>query len=173
MTGRGQRPWRAMRRRRAGPGGLGARETGVDRTPPPPGHAPAGAPVGSTPAAERPTETKRCGTAQTERPRPPGEASTTGAVQRALALKPGSFRYAYRTGQAARCRDVERSLENRMETSTSVRQTPEDDALSLRTSRIGAVRLLPSRIPVPRNRIYIGARVVVLTTMIHNPLALT
>ena len=80
------------------------------------------------------TETKRCGAARTERPRPPGEASTTGAAQRALALEPGSFRYAYRTGHAARCRDVARSLENRMETSTLVGQTPEDDALSLRTS---------------------------------------
>ena len=67
MTGRGQRPWRAVRRGRAGPGGLGPGETGVDRTPPPPGHAPAGAPMGSTSAAERRTETKRCAAALHER----------------------------------------------------------------------------------------------------------
>ena len=91
--------------------------------------------MGSTSAEERRKESKRGGAARTERPRPPGEASTTGAAQRALALEPGSFRYAYRTGQAARCRDVARSLENRMETTTSVPKPREDGALSLRTSR--------------------------------------
>ena len=142
MAGRGQRPRRAVRRESAGPGGLGPRETRVDRTPPPPGHALAGVPVRSTPPAERRTETKWGGAARTERPRPPGEASTTGAAQRALALEPGCFRYAYRIGHAARRRDVARSLENRMETSTLVPQTREASALSLRTPRIcGQTRL--------------------------------
>ena len=136
MTGRGQRARMAVRRGRAGPGGCGQPETGVDRTSPAPGHAPAGTPVGPTPAAARRTETKQCGAARTERPRPTGKASTTGAAQRALALEPGSFRYDYRIGQAARCRDVARSLENRMETTTSVLQPPEDAAPSLRTSRV-------------------------------------
>ena len=124
-----------MRRGSAGPGGPAPRATRVDRPLPAPGHPPAGAPVGSTPTAERRKESKRRSAVRTERPSPPGEASTTGAAQRALVLEPGSFRYAYRTGQAARCRDVARSLENRMETTTSVPQTQEDGASSLRTSR--------------------------------------
>ena len=143
IAGRGQRARMAVRRGSAGPGGRGPRETRVDRMPPPPGHAPAGAPVGSTPAAERRTGTKRGGAARSERPRPPGEASTTGAAQRALALEPGSFRYAYRTGHAARCRDIARSLENRMETTTLVPQTREDGALSLRISRTSYARISP------------------------------
>ena len=56
MAGRGQRARMAVRRGSASPGRRGPRETRVDRPPPPPGHAPAGAPVGSTPAAERRTE---------------------------------------------------------------------------------------------------------------------
>ena len=92
--------------------------------------------MGTTSAEERRKESKRGGAARTERLRPSGEASKTGAAQRALVLEPGSFRYAYRTGHAARCRDVARSLENRMETTTSVLQTREDGALSLRTSRV-------------------------------------
>ena len=138
----------AVRRGSAGPGGRGPRETRVDRTLPAPGHAPAGAPVGSRPAAERQTGTKRGGAARTERPCPPGEASTTGAAQRALALEPRSFRYAYRAGHAARCRDVARSLENRMETTASVPQTREDGALSLRTSRIGGTTVRIARFAV-------------------------
>ena len=136
MAGRGERAGMAVRRGRAGRAGRGQRETGVDRTPPPPGPAPAGAPVGSTPAAERRKKSKRGGAARPERPRPHGEASTTGAAQRALALEPDSFRYAYRTGHAARCRDVARSRENRMKTTKSVPQTREDAALSPRTSRV-------------------------------------
>ena len=135
MAGRGERAGMAVRRGRAGRAGRGQLETGVDRTPPPPGPAPAGAPVGSTPAAERRKKSKRGGAARPERPRPHGEASTTGAAQRALALEPDSFRYAYPTGHAARCRDVARSRENRMKTTTSVPQTREDAALSPRTSR--------------------------------------
>ena len=98
--------------------------------------------MGSTSAEERRMESKRGGAARTERLRPPGEASTTGAAQRALVLEPGSFRYAYRTGLAARCRDIARSLENRMETTTSVLQTREDGALSLRTSRVHRQRIV-------------------------------
>ena len=69
-------------------------------------------------------------------PRPPGEGSTTGTAQRALALEPRRFRYAYRTGHAARRGDVTRSIENRMDTITSMAQAREDAPFSLRTSRI-------------------------------------
>lgn len=103
--------------------------------------------MGSTSAAERRKESKRGGAARTERRLPPGEASTTGAAQRARVLEPRSFRYAYRTGQAARCRDLARSLKNRMETSTSVPQTREDGALSLRTSRTYAFVRRPLDLP--------------------------
>ena len=147
-----------MRRGRAGPVGVGPRETGVDRTPPRRGHAPVETPAGSTVAVERWTGSKRgrrlparpdSGPARTERPRPLGEAWTTGAAQRALALEPGCFRYAYRLGHAARRCDVTRSLENPMETITSVAQTREGAACSLRTSRTssnpgGAVRTHPA-----------------------------
>ena len=68
-------------------------------------------------------------------PRPPGEGSTTGTAQRALALEPCRFRYAYRAGHAARRRDVTRSIENRMDTITSMAQAREDAPFSLRTSR--------------------------------------
>ena len=159
MAGRGERAGMAVRRGRAGRAGRGQRETGVDRTPPPPGPAPAGAPVGSTPAAERRKKSKRGGAARPERPRPHGEASTTGAAQRALALEPDSFRYAYRTGHAARCRDVARSLENRMKTTTSVPQTREDAALSPRTSRINApYPFAPELIRVRSHRFVTGTR---------------
>ena len=95
------------------PGGGGHRytETGVDRTPPRGGNATAGTSAGSTAAVERWTETKRRGPPQsgpgsdpplTDRPLTLGEASTTGVAKRALALEPGRFRYAYRTGRAAR-----------------------------------------------------------------------
>ena len=133
-----------MRRGGAGPVGVGPRETGVDRTPPRRGHAPDKTPAGSAVAVERWTGPKRggrlparpdSGPAGTERPRPPGEAWTTGAAQRVLALEPGCFRYAYRSGHAARRCDVTRSLENPMETITSVAQTREGAACSLRTSR--------------------------------------
>ena len=134
-----------MRRGRAGPVGVGPRETGVDRRPPRRGHASVETPAGSTVALERWTGPKRGGRvrarpdggpARTERPRPLGEAWTTGAPQRALALEPGCFRYAYRSGHAARRCDVTRSLENLMKTITSVAQTREGAACSLRTSRI-------------------------------------
>ena len=137
-----------MRRGRAGPVGVGPRETGVDRTPPRRGHAPVETPAGSTVALERWTGPKRggrvrarpdSGPPRTERPRPLGEAWTTGAPQRALALEPGCFRYAYRSDHAARRCDVTRSLENLMKTITSVAQTREGTACSLRTSRTGAV----------------------------------
>ena len=137
-----------MRRGRAGPVGVGPSETGVDRTPPRRGDAPVETPAGSTVAAERWTRPKRgrrlparpdSGPARTERLRPL-EAWTTGAAQRALALEPGCFRYAYRSGHAARCCDVTRSLESLMKTITSVAQTREGAACSLRTSRIGAFR---------------------------------
>ena len=86
------------------------------------------------------------GPAGTERPRPPGEAWTTGAAQRALALEPGCFRYAYRSGHAARRCDVTRSLENPMETITSVAQTREGAACSLRTSRTDALLIAVRRL---------------------------
>ena len=68
-------------------------------------------------------------------PRPPGEGSTTGTAHRALNLEPRRFRYAYRTGHAARRGDVTRSIENRMDTITSMAQAREDAPFSLRTSR--------------------------------------
>ena len=68
-------------------------------------------------------------------PRPPGEGSTTGTAHRALTLEPRRFRYAYRTGHAARRGDVTRSIENRMDTITSMAQAREDAPFSLRTSR--------------------------------------
>ena len=114
-------------------------------------HAPVETPAGSTVTLERWTGPKRggrpparpdTGPARTERPRPLGEAWTTGAAQRALALEPGCFRYAYRSGHAARRCDVTRSLENLMKTITSVAQTREGAACSLRTSRVDAVALL-------------------------------
>ena len=129
------------------PGGGGHRytETGVDRTPPRGGNATAGTSAGSTAAAERWTETKRRGPPRsgpgsdpplTDRPLTPGEASTTGVAKRALALEPGRFRYAYRTGRAARRGDVTRSIENRMETITSMAQARGDALSSSRTSRL-------------------------------------
>ena len=134
-----------MRGGRAGPVGVGPRETGVDRTPPRRGHAPVETPTGSTVAVERWTGPKRdgrlparpdSGPARTERPRPLREACTTGAAQRALAVEPGCFRYAYRSGHAARRCDVTRSLENHMKTIPSLAQTREGAACSLRTSRL-------------------------------------
>ena len=122
---------------------------GVDRTPPRRGHAPVETPAGSTVALERLTGPKPggrppvrpdTGPARTERPRPLGEAWTTGAAQRAMALEPGCFRYAYRPGHAARRCDVTRSLENLMKTITSVAPTREGAACSLRTSRAQAER---------------------------------
>ena len=140
MAGWAKRATRAVLRGRTGPVGVGPRETGVDRTPPRRGHAPVETPAGSTVAVERWTGPKRggrlparpdSGPARTERPRPPGEAWTTGAAQRALALEPGCFRYAYRLGHAACCCDVTRSLENLMKTITSVAQTREGAVCSL------------------------------------------
>ena len=146
--GVGQRCARAVRRGRPDPVGVGPRQTGVDRTPPRRGHAPVETPADSTVAVERWTGPKRggrlparpdSGPARTERPRPrPQEAWTTGASQRALALEPGCFRYAYRPGHAARRCDVTRSLENHMKTITSVARTRERAACSLRKSRTGA-----------------------------------
>ena len=135
-----------VRRGRAGPGGRGPRETGVvERTPPHCGHAPAETPAGATIAAERRTKTKRAGrlrarldgggAARTQRTRLPAKAPTTGAAHRALALELGRFLYAYRRGHTVRCRDATRSLKNRMETITSMPQTGEGAAFSLRTSR--------------------------------------
>ena len=72
-------------------------------------------------------------------PRPPGEGSTTGTAQRALALEPRRFRYAYRTGHAARRGDVTRSIENRMDTITSMALAREDAPFSLRTSRTNSI----------------------------------
>ena len=128
-----------------GGGGHRYTETGVDRTPPRGGNATAGTPAGSTAAAERWAETKRRGRPRsgpgtdpplTDRPLTPGEALTTGVAKRALALEPGRFRYAYRTGHAARPGVVTRSIENRMETITSMAQTRGDAFSSSRTSRI-------------------------------------
>ena len=144
-----------MRRGRAGPVGVGPRQTGVDRTPPRHGHAPVETPADSTVAVQRWTGPKRggrlparpdSGPARTERPRarPPGEAWMTGASQRALALEPGCFRYAYRSGHAARRCDVTRSLKKTMKTITSVARTREGAACSLRTSRIHLQSIAPS-----------------------------
>ena len=77
-------------------------------------------------------------------PRPPGEGSTTGTAQRALALEPRRFRYAYRTGHAARRGDVTRSIENRMDTITSMAQAREDAPFSLRTSRVTTHPVAPT-----------------------------
>ena len=94
-----------MRRGSVGPGGRKPGKTGVDRTPPSRGHALAETPMASTVAGERRRKSKRDRrlrarldrgrAARTQRPRLSGEAPTTGAAQRALALEPGGFLYAY------------------------------------------------------------------------------
>ena len=71
----------------------------------------------------------------TDHPLPPGEGSTTGTAQRALALEPSRFRYAYRTDHAGRRGDVSRSIEHRMETITSIAPPRGDAPVSSRTSR--------------------------------------
>lgn len=154
------------------PGGGGHRytETGVDRTPPRGGNATAGTSAGSTAAAERWTETKRRGPPRsvpgsdpllTDRPLTQGEASTTGVAKRALALEPGRFRYAYRTGRAARRGDVTRGIENRMETITSMAQARGDAFSSSRTSRQGASRFFVSPKVTFRGRIRVNRPVCV------------
>ena len=99
-------------------------------------------------AVERWTGMKRCSRQRarpdsspprTERPHAPGKASTTGAAPRAPVLESCCFRYACRTVHATRRRDETRGIENRMETTTSVPQTHEVAAFSLRTSRLGHV----------------------------------
>lgn len=97
-----------------------------------------------------------CGPPRTAYPRAPEEASTTGAAPHAPVLEPCCFLHAYRTVHATDRRDVTRSLENRMETTTSVPQTREDVAFSLRTSRVEAPRFHGSPKVTMRGRIRVS-----------------
>ena len=73
----------------------------------------------------------------------------TEPAQRALALEPGRFRYAYRTVRAARRRDVTRSIENRMETITSMAQPRGDAFSSSRPSRTRSPHAGPASLSHP------------------------